>query len=120
MKLALTLITLSLSLLFSCKKKSNAIEEAFITGQVINPTNTFITLGKPEKEKDTFYLDENNFFKTSLKIDEEGGLYEFKHGIERQLFYIERGDSLTLRVNTIAFDESLAFGGKGAEKTHFY
>ncbi len=66
---------------------------------------------------DTVFLDGNNFFR--YKIEQvDPGIYFFQH-FEYQALYIEPGDSIMLRVNTIEFDESLSYSGKGAEKNNF-
>lgn len=65
---------------------------------------------------DTLYMDENNFFLYEIQNASEG-LYTFHHS-EYQMFYLEPGDSLLMRVNTLEFDESLAYSGRGAEKNN--
>lgn len=65
---------------------------------------------------DTVKLDSNNFFLyKSEKI--KPGLYIFRHN-ETQVLYIEPGDSLLIHINTMDFDESLAYSGKGGEKNN--
>src|SRR5690606_1770533 len=46
-------------------------------------------------------------------------LYHFDHHPELQYVYLERGDSLMIRLNTEDFDESLIFSGKGEEINNF-
>ena len=41
-------------------------------------------------------------------------MYTFSH-VEFQVFYLNPGDSLMLRVNTLEFDESLSFTGMGSK-----
>src|SRR5690606_31317962 len=47
------------------------------------------------------------------------GLYHFDHSPEYAYVYLEQGDSLQVRLNTIDFDESLAFSGIGEEANNF-
>ncbi len=66
---------------------------------------------------DTFLLNSNNKFIGKINNLNEG-LYYFIHGNENQNIYLEPKDSLMLRLNTWAFDESLVFAGKGAERNN--
>src|SRR5690606_6849451 len=50
--------------------------------------------------------------------DLKEGLYHFDHN-EYQYIVLEKGDSLMVRLNTLDFDESLVFTGKGAIKNNF-
>jgi len=113
---------LFLSLIFftfnSCDQdKSQSEKGAWFGGEIINPNSKHIILSKNEKIIDTINLDQNNRFLYYID-DVEKGLYNFIHH-EYQMIYLEPGDSLMLRLNTIEFDESLAFTGKGAERNNF-
>ena len=89
----------------------------WIGGEIVNPKTDFVVFYKDECIIDTVKLDNKNFF--LYKNDElDEGLYSFRHN-EYQLFYVEPGDSLMLRVNTVDFDESLTYTGKGANKNNF-
>tara|TARA_R110002072_G_scaffold81680_5_gene186837 strand:- start:1758 stop:3158 length:1401 start_codon:yes stop_codon:yes gene_type:complete len=97
--------------------KSHSEKGAWLGGEIINPNSNHIILSKNEKIIDTINLDINNRF--LYYIDNvEKGLYNFIHH-EYQMVYLEPGDSLMLRLNTIEFDESLAFTGKGADRNNF-
>lgn len=88
----------------------------YISGQIINPTCDYIVFSNESQVQDTVPLDSKNFF--YYKTDKiTAGLYRLKHN-ETQVFYIEPGDSLLLHINTIDFDESLAYSGKGAEQNN--
>lgn len=108
---------LILSVLVSCKNKNaDETNATWIGGQIINPAMDYILLAKGPLVLDTIKLDSNNFFLyRSDKIKE--GLYSLRHR-ETQVFYLEPGDSLLLHLNTVEFDESLAYSGKGAEKNN--
>lgn len=110
-------LVLILLALFSCNEKnSDADETTWISGQIVNPKLDYIIFGQGKLVMDTVMLDSNNFF--LYKTDKfKEGLYTLRHN-ETQVFYIEPGDSLLIHVNTIEFDESLAYSGKGAEQNN--
>ncbi len=85
-------------------------------GEIINPVDHIVTLRKGNKVVAEIPMDQNNRFLFQLK-NLEPGLYEFNHK-ERQLVYLEQGDSIMLRVNTFDFDESLTFSGYGADENN--
>ena len=101
----------------SCQNKdADAIETTWIGGQIINPKVDYIIFSQDSNILDTVKLDSNNFFLfRSDKIT--AGLYSFRH-YENQIMFLEPGDSLMLYLNTIDFDESLAYSGKGAERNN--
>lgn len=84
----------------------------------MNPTSKFVVLLKKDVVVDTFYLDKANRFGGTI-VDADKGLYVFKHPPENQITYLEPGDSTLVLLNTIEFDESLNFSGKGAEKSNY-
>lgn len=94
------------------------VNYAYLGGEIINPTSEYLVIKKNGKVLDTAYLDDRNRF--SLKIDSVGsGLYVIEHRPEFQNVYLEAGDSLLLRANTLAFDESLHFSGTGDTRNNF-
>jgi hypothetical protein len=102
--------------LISCKSENNK-RATYFGGKIINPKSNHVVLFSMDKAIDTFYLDKTNRFIGKLdSIDE--GLYSFFHGNESQYIYLEPKDSLMLRLNTWAFDESLVFAGEGAERNN--
>ena len=103
--------------LFSCKDKdSSSIETTWIGGQIVNPKVDYVIFAQGEYILDTVKLDSNNFFLYHTDKMKKG-LYILRHN-ETQVFYINPGDSLLLHVNTLDFDESLAYSGRGAEKNN--
>ncbi|WP_149275993.1 transaldolase [Pareuzebyella sediminis] len=96
------------------KKESNI----FFAGEIVNPTDSKVFLYKGDAVIDSAALDEQNRFAFSIDSIEDG-LYHFNHYPELQYVYLERGDSLMMRLNTIDFDESLIFSGKGEEINNF-
>lgn len=120
MKLYFT-ITCILLTLISCKKdsKETAIDYAYLGGEIINPNTKFIVLSKNETNVDTIYLDGRNRF--LYKVDKlNEGLYTFRHGGEFQLILLEPEDSLLFRLNTLDFDESLVYSGRGGKKNNYF
>ena len=113
-KLLLLFISL---LLIACNDKNDTISQnTYLGGEIVNPKSDYIIISKDGATIDTIELDSNNFFSYQFKNPKEG-LYSFHHN-EYQMFFLESGDSLLLRVNTMDFDESLIYSGRGAEKNN--
>ncbi len=90
---------------------------AWVGGEIVNPKKDFVIVSHNRNIIDTIPLDEKNFF--TYQINQvDPGIYFFENG-EFQAFFLEPGDSLMFRVNTIEFDESLTYSGKGAQKNNF-
>lgn len=107
-----------LSILNACSSnKEESKKGAWLGGEIINPNSDFVILTKNKSLIDTIYLDENNRFNYYIS-DVEKGIYNLVHN-EYQILYLEPGDSLLLRLNTIEFDESLAYTGIGSERNNF-
>lgn len=103
--------------ILSCNK-SNTIEDAtYFGGEIINPKNDYVLLYKDDVLVDSIALDVNNRFLYQFK-NFTPGLYHFNHQ-EYQYVFIEPKDSILFRLNTIDFDESLTFSGRGANKNNF-
>lgn len=108
----------------SCEKDASMDEGnfAFIGGEIINPIDNKVLLSKSNIIIDTIFLDQHNRFLYKIN-DLESGLYAFKlqayNAIEFQLALLEPNDSIMLRLNTMDFDESLVYTGKGAKKNNY-
>ncbi|MFK5972696.1 MAG: transaldolase [Flavobacteriaceae bacterium] len=100
---------------FEGEKESPVI---LFAGEIVNPTNDYVVLYKGETIIDSALLDKNNRFSFALDST-TNGLYHFNHTPEYQNVYLEKGDSLMVRLNTIDFDESLVFSGIGEELNNF-
>lgn len=94
------------------------MDYVYLGGEIVNPTSKFIILSKNGSFIDTIRLNERNRFNYKLE-NAESGLYLLKHEPETQSVFLNPGDSLLIRVNTLAFDESLHFSGKGDVKNNF-
>ncbi len=112
------LLYLLLILIFGCTSQEKNSPSVFFAGEIVNPTSDNVVLFKGDKVIDSALLDKDNRF--SFKFDSiSEGLYHFGHSPEHQYVYIEEGDSLMIRLNTMDFDESLVFSGQGSEVNNF-
>ena len=116
-KKLLLFIALSITL-FSCKNNEDVSSNiTWIGGEIVNPIDDYVLFYQGEHIIDSIKLNNDNHF--IYKVENlKAGLYSFSHK-EFQVFYLEPSDSLMLRVNTIDFDESLSYTGKGAERNNF-
>lgn len=119
MKLYFSIIITLLTLL-SCKedKSQTGNKYAYVGGEIINPTTNYVVLFKSEETVDTIKLNNRNRFLYKVN-DLQTGLYSFRHGTEYQMILLEPKDSILFRLNTLDFDESLVFTGKGAKKNNY-
>ena len=93
-------------------------DQAYLGGQIINPSSKTVSLFKNNKRLDSIVLDEKNrFFKSYDSLDY--GIFKFEHLPESQSLIIEKGDSLWFRTNTTDFNSSLVFSGRGSAKNNF-
>jgi hypothetical protein len=112
------IITLLCIALIGCNSNQTDCGVAYLGGEIINPNSDYLVLYDNIAPIDTIYLDENNRF--SRKIENlNSGLYSFVHGGEYQVIILEPSDSILLRLNTLDFDESLVFTGKGSKKNNY-
>ena len=109
------LIIISL-IIVSCSNDKN--KKTSISGLIQNPTHKHIYIVKNGKIQDTIFLNSDGSFSKSIDIDESKFMV-FKHPPEYQTFYIEPGDSLSFRLNTLDFDESLVFNGDSSVENNF-
>ncbi len=107
-----------LCLLAGCGKGDKGSQNVFFAGEIVNPTSEYVVLFKGDVALDSAKLDEQNRFAFKLDSISEG-LYHFNHEPELQYVYLEKGDSLMIRLNTLYFDESLIFSGKGEDINNF-
>lgn len=118
MKQLLVLILIVTSF-FSCKSSDNSCGKAFFGGEIINPNSEYVIFHDDLTSNiDTLYLDDNNRFTHTVETLTPG-LYSFFHGGEYQITILEPNDSIMIRLNTLDFDESLVFTGKGSKKNNF-
>ncbi|NQY07482.1 MAG: hypothetical protein HRT68_15125, partial [Flavobacteriaceae bacterium] len=109
---------LGLLLLASCASDKEMSSNTFFGGEIVNPKDNYVILFKDDVVIDTIPLDKNNKFLTKIKSCQTGR-YHCYHKPEYQYIFIEPNDSLLMRLNTLEFDESLVFSGKGARRNNF-
>ncbi len=102
----------------SCNKEKQEAQTIFLAGQIINPSSRNVTLYGGNRTVETFSLDDQLRFQ---KIFDSlpNGIYKLEHLPEYQSLLLEKGDSLWVRINAAAFDESIVFSGRGASKNNF-
>ncbi len=117
MKLQLLVFSLFSILIFGCSpNKEN--DSVFIGGEIINPVSEYFILSRDDKIIDTVFLNQKNQFRQQFKGLKEG-IYTFNHPPENQIMYLSPGDSIMLWLNTMDFDQSINFSGRGAEKSSY-
>ncbi len=105
-------------LIASCQTTKQDVSAVYFAGEIVNPTSDEIVLFKGDAVIDTAQLNEDNRFVFEFNAKEEG-LYHFYHAPEEQYIFIEKGDSLQIRLNTVDFDESLVFSGSNEVVNNF-
>ena len=107
-------ILLILLLFFSCKSDNKTV----FSGKILNNTSDSISIYKDNNMIYESVVDVDGFF--NITIDTiTSGLYTFYHEPEFQYIIIDENDNLQIRLNTLDFDESLVYTGKGSSKNNF-
>lgn len=101
-----------------CDSEEENRMAVFIGGEIVNPKSDYFILSKNNKTIDTLFLNQNNRFGKHFEELEEG-IYRFNHPPENQIMYLQPGDSVLIWLNTLDFDQSINFSGKGAKKSDF-
>ena len=112
------LLYLFLLVVLGCTEGEKKSPSVLFAGEIVNPMNEYVVLFKDDVKLDSAKLDKTNHFSFELDSISEG-LYHFNHAREYQYIYLEQGDSIQIRLNTIDFDESLVFSGSGADINNF-
>ena len=92
--------------------------ETVIMGKIVNPNAEFVVLSNFKNVQDTVELDADGMFSITYE-NLESGFYLFSHPTEYQSIFIARGDSIKLRLNTKAFDESMSFTASRAPENNY-
>lgn len=111
------LYILTFSCILSCNNKDKNGVTTYLGGQIINPKMDYVLLSHHDQRNDTIALNTNGVFDFQCE-DLQTNIYIIRHN-ELQYIFIEPGDSIMFHLNTLDFDESLAFSGRGAEKNNF-
>ncbi len=107
-------ILLILLLFFSCKSDNTTV----FSGKILNNTSDSISIYKDNNMIYESVIDVDGLF--NITIDTiSSGLYTFYHEPEFQYIIIDENDNLQIRLNTLDFDESLVYTGKGSSKNNF-
>ena len=107
-------ILLILLLFFSCKSDNTTV----FSGKILNNTSDSISIYKDNNMIYESVVDFDGLF--NITIDTiTSGLYTFYHEPEFQYIIIDENDNLQIRLNTLDFDESLVYTGKGSSKNNF-
>ena len=114
----LIIYTLFSIVLLGCETKETGCGQAYFGGEIINANNDFLVLYDNVAPIDTLYLDNNDRFLHKIE-NLKSGLHSFTHGGEYQVIILEPNDSLLLRLNTLYFDESIVFTGRGSKKNNY-
>ena len=104
--------------LLGCATSDKNTDAVLFAGEIVNPTSDHVVLFKGRNKIDSTKLDKNNRFEFHLS-SLENGLYHFNLAPEYQYVYLEKGDSLLVRLNTLYFDESLVFSGSNEDLNNF-
>jgi peroxiredoxin len=107
-----------LSILYSCEEKQDGLTSLVVTGKIINPKGDYVIIKDYSGINDTLVIDKKGVF-TKKYTEIKPGFYTFSHPTEYQSIYLGYGDTLRLRLNTKAFDESLAFTGAAAKENNY-
>jgi hypothetical protein len=118
--ISFTIYTMAcLLLLSSCKNEQQGDTTSIVlTGKIINPRTNYVILRNYSGIQDTLKLNAKGVFIKKYK-NITPGLFTFVHTNEYQSFYLGYGDTLRWRLNTKAFDESLAFTGAAAKENNY-
>ena len=107
-------ILLILLLFFSCKSDNTTV----FSGKILNNTSDSISIYKDNNMIYESVVDVDGLF--NITIDTiTSGLYTFYHEPEFQYIIIDENDNLQIRLNTLDFDESLVYTGRGSSKNNF-
>ena len=104
--------------LISCQSEEKLRTGIFLGGEILNPSSRNVTLYQGTNVVEM--LDLNSNLRFERKYDSlQNGIYKLEHLPEYQTLLLEEHDSLWVRINAAAFDESIVFSGVGASKNNF-
>ena len=109
------ILLVSILCLIGCE---NSVKRyTYFGGKIVHPMDSVVYVSGIDGFKDTLKLCSDKTFMRQYRTF-RSGLYRFSHGFEHQYAYIEKNDSLMLRLNTWDFDESIVFTGKNAMRNN--
>ena len=107
-----------LGVVLSCQAEKNSHSGIFLGGQIVNPSSRAVTLYQGSQVIEMLDLGENLRFQRQYDSLPDG-IYKLEHLPEYQTLLLEDQDSLWVRINAAAFDESMVYSGVGASKNNF-
>ena len=91
---------------------------ATVSGQISNPNKlNKITISNRAGFSREIKVNEDGTFSDTLKVEE--GIYRFFDGKEMGSIFLKNNNTISLSLDTNAFDETLKFKGDGADKSNF-
>ena len=96
------------------------LSETFVTfsGKILNPNGNEIIIQGKEFTKKIELLGDGSFSDT-LRIPVEQYFYSFSDGNEYTSLFLRNGYNLNLNLNTLEFDESIRYTGKGSVNNNY-
>lgn len=101
---------------FAGCNKSNETPYTILKGEIENPQEKILTVKGSDFEVEIPVNDDGTFEDT---LDVKEGYYNIGHNREYTTAYLKPGFDLKLTLNTIEFDESVAYSGVGAKENNF-
>ncbi|MDC1162023.1 TlpA disulfide reductase family protein [Tenacibaculum sp.] len=111
----LTLLTLILISIISCKKETTNFVS--FSGKITNKNSDSLVISNREGFKKIIVIDENGSFKDTLNL--KSGFYTIFDGKEYASAYLRNGDNIVMSLDTKQFDETISFSGKGADESNY-
>ena len=102
----------------SCQPSVKERDGIFLGGHIVNPSSRSVTLYQGSKVIEMLDLGENLRFQRQYDSLPDG-IYKLEHLPEYLTLLLENQDSLWVRINAAAFDESMVYSGVGASKNNF-
>ena len=107
-----------LGVVLGCQPEKSLRGGIFLGGQIVNPSSRAVTLYQGSQVIEMLDLGENLRFQRQYDSLPDG-IYKLEHLPEYQTLLLEDRDSLWVRINAAAFDESMVYSGVGASKNNF-
>lgn len=116
--LSFGLLIASVGWFLGCSPLAHPREDVFLGGQIINASQPYVKIFKDNNLIDSLPLDDQGRFQ--VRFDSiDSGMYNLEHLPNIQTLFLEKGDSIWVRINASDFQESLVFSGVGASKNNF-
>ncbi len=117
MKYSYFAILLTLVLFISCKKEVDVVDFTTVSGTILNPINTTVSIANRTYSK-TLDLDSSGKFKDTLHIDD--GVYVLRNGESNIILELKVGYDLDVTYDANKAEETLSFSGLGAVNNNYF